>query len=273
MNWPPDGLPCWVRRASEAGGVSWAPRYPLRPGQQYTAVWQSLDGDRITATFTVPTLELSATTMVEAVYPSSDVVPENLLRLYIQFSAPMSRGGAPRFVELVDDDNAPIAGAFVVPEQELWSPTDDRLTLFFDPGRLKQEVGPNLAAGTPLRAGQEVTLRVQAEWRDAYGAPLLGSFEHTWQVVEADRERPRTDAWIVHAPETPQEPLRVDFPEALDRALLNRMLIVETQAGAPIGGEITVAPGERAWSFVPSSPWAPGSYAISVDPDLEDLAG
>ncbi len=254
-------------------GVSWAPRYPLQPGQRYTAVWQPLDGDRITATFTVPGLELAATTRVEAVFPSSDVVPENLLRLYIQFSAPMSRGGATRFVELVGEDDAPIAGAFVVPEQELWSPTDDRLTLFFDPGRLKQGVGPNLAAGPPLRAGQEVTLRVQAEWRDAHGAPLRESFEHTWQVVEADREQPRTDAWTVHTPETPQDPLRVDLPEVLDRALLNRMLFVETQAGTPVGGEVTVARGERAWSFAPSSPWAPGRYAISVDPDLEDLAG
>ncbi len=254
-------------------GVSWVPRYPLQPGQQYTAVWRPLVGEQISTTFTVPRRDLPATTVVVAVYPSSQVVPENLLRLYVQFSAPMSRGVAPRFLELVDDDNDPIAGAFVVPEQELWSPTDDRLTLFFDPGRLKQEVGPNLAAGTPLHVGQEVTLRIQAEWPDAHGAPLRESFEHTWQVVQADRERPRADEWMLHAPARPEEPLRLEFPEALDRALLHRMLTVETEAGAPIVGAITVARGEREWVFAPTSPWLPGSYTIRVDPDLEDLAG
>jgi len=254
-------------------GPSWAPRYPLRPGQQYTAVWQPSSGERISTTFTVPRLDLPATTTVAAVYPSTEVVPENLLRLYIQFSAPMSRGGASQFVALVDGNDGPITDAFVVPQQELWSSAEDRLTLFFDPGRLKQEVGPNLAAGTPLRAGQEVTLRVQAEWRDAHGTPLRESFEHTWKVVEADRERPRTDAWTVHAPATPAGRLRLEFPEALDRALLHRMLAVESQAGAPIAGEITVASGEREWTFLPSSPWSSGSYTIRVDPDLEDLAG
>jgi len=253
--------------------VSWTSRYPLQPGQSYTAVWRPLAGEQISATFTIPRLDLLATTTVAAVYPSTEVVPENLLRLYIQFSAPMSRGSAARFVELIDANNDPIAGAFVVPQQELWSPADDRLTLFFDPGRLKQGVGPNLTAGAPLRAGSEVTLRVRSEWPDAHGAPLRESFEHTWQVVAADRERPRSESWTVHAPATPQEPLRLEFPETLDRALLYRMLTVETQAGAPIVGEITVAGGERAWTFVPNSPWLSGSYTIHVDPDLEDLAG
>lgn len=254
-------------------GVSWAPRYPLQPGQQYTAVWRPAVGEQIFATFTIPGRDLPATTTVLAVYPSSEAVPENLLRLYVQFSAPMSRGAASRFLELVDDNNDAIAGAFVVPEQELWSPTDDRLTLFFDPGRLKREVGPNLAAGAPLRAGQQITIRVNTEWPDAHGVPLRESFEHTWQVVEADRERPRADEWMLHAPARPEEPLRLEFPEALDRALLHRMLTVETEAGAPIVGAITVARGEREWVFAPTSPWLPGSYTIRVDPDLEDLAG
>jgi len=269
----PGREPVLGRARARREGVSWVPRYPLQPGQQYTAVWRPSVGEQTSATFTIPGRDLPATTAVLAVYPSSEAVPENLLRLYVQFSAPMSRGAAARFLELVDENDNAIAGAFVVPEQELWSPTDDRLTLFFDPGRLKQEVGPNLAAGTPLRAGQEVTIRVTAEWPDAHGAPLRESFEHTWRVVEADRERPDIDAWEVYAPEAPEGSLRLEFPEALDRALLRRMLRVETQAGVAIAGEITVARGERAWTFVPSSPWVSGSYAIRVDAHLEDLAG
>ncbi len=256
-----------------AAGVIWTPRYTLRPAQQYTAVWRPSAGEVLSATFTIPALDLVASTVVVGVYPSAEVVPENLLRLYIQFSAPMSRGSARQFVELLDDDNEPIAGAFVVPEQELWSSAEDRLTLFFDPGRLKQEVGPNLAAGAPLSAGQTVTLRVRREWPDARGAMLRESFERTWRVGAADRERPRTDTWTVHAPQTPAGPLRVEFPHALDAALLQRMLTVETRAGAPIEGEVSVAAGERDWTFRPVVPWEPGDYSIRVEADLEDLAG
>ncbi len=49
---------------------------------------------------------------VTEVYPSAAVLPENLLRFYIQFSAPMSRGEAYRRIKLLDAGGKPVDGRF-----------------------------------------------------------------------------------------------------------------------------------------------------------------
>ena len=76
-----------------------------------------------------------ATTVVEAVYPTTDTVPMNLLRMYIQFSAPMSVGDdADKHVRLLDESGRVVTNAFLIAAggTELWDPEHKRMTLFFD---------------------------------------------------------------------------------------------------------------------------------------------
>jgi hypothetical protein len=86
------------------------PQYPLQPGVTYEVF---LDRSRIptdmvagrslkeaattarqpiTQRFVLPKADAVATTVVERVYPTTNVLPENLLKFYVHFSAPMSRG-------------------------------------------------------------------------------------------------------------------------------------------------------------------------------------
>jgi hypothetical protein len=51
----------------------------------------------------------------------------------------MSRGEAYRRVHLLDATGRPINLAFLEIEQELWDPEGRRLTLLFDPGRVKRD--------------------------------------------------------------------------------------------------------------------------------------
>ena len=55
--------------------------------------------------------------------------------------------------------------------------------------------------------------------------------------------------------------------------MLQRMLVVLDAAGNALAGDIEVGQGERSWSFRPHAAWLPGSYAVEIDPDLEDIAG
>ena len=55
------------------------------------------------------------------VYPSRAMLPENLLRLYIHFSAPMSRGEAYRRIRLLDATGKPVDDPFLELDEELWS--------------------------------------------------------------------------------------------------------------------------------------------------------
>ncbi len=70
-----------------------------------------------------------------------------------------------------------------------------------------------------------------------------------------------------------RDPLQIGFPEPLDRALLQRLIVVRDAVGAAVPGEISIEPGERRWSFRPHAEWGPARYQVDVDTELEDLAG
>ena len=70
------------------------PRYPPTPGVRIRAVFRMPDGPPLEAIFETAKVNAPPSTYVEHVYPSTDVLPDNQLKLYVQFSAPMGRGEA-----------------------------------------------------------------------------------------------------------------------------------------------------------------------------------
>jgi hypothetical protein len=266
-----------IERGIEGDTVRFTPRFPLVPGQPYHARWAFPPGEpvseAISETLALPAREVAPSTVVAAIHPDTAEVPENLLKLYLHFSAPMSRGDAFRHVHLLDPEGEEVEAPFVAPQAELWSPDSTRLTLFFDPGRLKRGVGPHDTVGPPLRAGGTYTLVVDCELEDARGAPLREPFHHSFRVTAADRTQPRIEDWRLEAPNRDRDPLELRFPESLDHALLHHLLRVEGASGEPVAGQVEVMPGARGWRFRPREPWQAGTYAVVVDTALEDLAG
>jgi hypothetical protein len=86
-------------------------------------------------------------TLVESVSPSAEVLPENLLRFYFQFSAPMSRGEAYSHIRLLNAAGRAVADPFLELNEELWSGDGRRFTLLFDPGRIKRGLKPREEVG------------------------------------------------------------------------------------------------------------------------------
>jgi hypothetical protein len=212
---------------------------------------------------------------VVAVYPTKNVLPMNQLKLYVHFSSPMRAGEAAAHARIVDDATGrTVPDAFYSLEDELWDPAQTRLTLLFDPGRIKRGLRPNEEAGLPLRAGHRYRLVIDRAWLDANGEMLADRFEKRFDVVGPDRTSPRVATWAVSTPHAGStDALSVAFHEPLDQALLARTLVVRDAAGKTVEGRSIIAVGETRWSFVPAAPWTAGRYAIEVDTDLEDLAG
>ncbi len=150
----------------EAGVLEFRPRFPLAPGVRYRAVFHPPGGSAVEASFDGPKKSVDATTRVEHIYPSAAVLPSNLLKMYIVFSAPMSRGEAWKRIHLLDEAGRPVIGAFLEIDQELWDPELRRLTVLFDPGRIKRDLVPNLQNGVPVVEGHKYTLL----------RPSIGSF-------------------------------------------------------------------------------------------------
>jgi len=264
----------------EENKVIFQPRYPLRKGGTFTAVCPligSIDPtikDTVArVAFHVPPPKETPLARVSAVYPSSNILPENQLKFYLHFSAPMSRGEAYQRVHLLKASGEEVESPFLELGEELWDNTGTRFTLFFDPGRIKRGLKPREEFGPSLIAGESYVLVIDKEWLDAEGRPLAESFRKTFKAVAPDDTQPAADKWKFTPPKAgTTEPLVVLFNESLDHAMLNRVLAVSI-GGEFLAGEIQIDKEETRWSFIPREIWKSGKYELVVDAALEDLAG
>lgn len=254
-------------------GIVFTPMFGLDPGQPY-AVTVNHRGGQLTDVVSLPKPNIAPTTVVSHVYPSAEIVPENQLRLYVHFSAPMGRRGGLDYVRLLDAAGQEVKGAFLPLDAELWNGDRTRFTVFFDPGRVKRGVKPNEDLGRSLTAGQRYTLVVSRDWPDMQGLPLKEEFRRTFSVGPEDPRPLDPKTWRVQPPASgTRDPLTVVFPEPLDHGLLVRALSVSTAGGAAVNGESAVDSGETRWTFTPRETWPQGEYRIVVMTILEDLAG
>ncbi len=261
--------------------LRFAPRYPLEPGLQYRAVFEpgrlsSGDGKQPSV---IQSLALEAkrsepTTVVEHIYPSGDLLPENQLKFYLHFSAPMSRGEAYRHVHLLDADGREVDGAFLELGEELWDGDHQRFTLLFDPGRVKRGLKPREELGPVLVEGGSYTLVVDNAWRDATRTPLNAGARKTFSVGPPDETAIDPHTWQIAPPAADgYDPLLVRFGESLDHSLLERIVWVTAPGGERIEGTIRTGDGEACWQFTPERPWPAGAYQLVAETTLEDLAG
>jgi len=249
--------------SKEGDTLVFRPRFPLSSGISYRAVFPG-------GTLVVDAAAAAApSARVEHVYPSASVLPANELKLYIYFSAPMSRGEAWKHIHLLDDAGQPVPLAFLELDQELWDPGNRRLTVLFDPGRIKRGLVPTNELGSPIVEGKHYKLAIDRDWHDAQGVRLVEGFEKAFTGGPSDRTPPDPKHWRVIAPKAgTAEPLIVEFPKPMDYALLQRMIDVPG-----VIGKITVDRDETRWMFTPDAPWKAGAYRLIADNLLEDIAG
>jgi len=249
------------------------PRYPFVPGQRYRAEFV-FGYVHLDEGFAIDAAALTSDTRVSRVYPSSDLVPENLLKFYVYFSNPMRGGDVYKHVQLVDAAGNPVEQGFVETVPELWDPSMQRVTVICHPGRIKQGLDMREQIGPALRNGEEFRLVVDAGMQDASGAPLVAGFEKSFAVGDADRTSPVPTAWDITAPVPgSSEPLRVSFGEPLEHALLERMVTVRLRDGTAVPGSVRVTASETVWEYVPRGAWKAGDYLLVAHIALEDLAG
>ncbi|HVV99964.1 MAG TPA: hypothetical protein VHB77_06475 [Planctomycetaceae bacterium] len=261
--------------------LGFTPRYLLRPGVRYRAVLHpevlsdptAKPAKPIVHEFAVAAADAPPTTVTN-VYPSAPTLPENQLRFYVHFSAPMGRGEAYEHVQLLDLFGKPVDLPFLELGEELWDPRCQRLTLIIDPGRIKRGVKPREDQGPVLLNGGTYTLVLDPKWRDATGRPLAGEFRKRFKVGAPEQEAIEPKDWKWTRPVAQStEPLVVKFPAPLDHAQLGHALVVQDAEGAAVPGRIEIGDRERLWSFHPEHAWKSGRYTLAVESALEDLAG
>jgi hypothetical protein len=262
--------------------IRFVPAFPLDPGRPYRAIYSpaavpgaaSSAHEPVVVTLSLPPIATDPTTVVSQIFPSADVVPENQLRLYVHFSAPMGRRGGLDYIRLLDDAGKEVVDPFLPLDAEFWNDDFTRYTVFFDPGRQKRGILPNAQLGRSLVPGRRYTLVVSREWRDGNGLPLKTEYRREFRVAKADEHPIDYKSWRV-GPTTAgtQSPLVVTFPEPLDHGLLLRALGVTAGDEQFIAGDVKIEEHETRWNFTPRSPWQAGRHHLVALAMLEDLAG
>lgn len=284
-NGPPESLPpVEGAYAVTDSAVVFTPLFPFDPGRAYHVRLnpgrfpRGVEAPPVEAVVSLPATATEPSTVVLAVYPGAAVVPENLLRMYVEFSAPMGNGAARDFVRIFEKQGEhawrEVAMPFLPLEAPLWNPDHTRCTVFFDPGRVKQGIRPNEDLGRPLRAGRQYVLEVSTAWPDANGQPLKAAFRHEFRTRAADAQAILPSSWRIEAPAPgTRNPLMVTFARPLDHGLLSRALGVETRDGRPFEGDVTLDAHDTRWLYTPNAPWAAGTYDLVALSILEDPSG
>lgn len=224
--------------------------------------------------FSFPRETTLTATNVSQIFPSDDVLPENLLRLYVRFSNPMLRGRAADAIEIIGPDGRPVADVLYRAPVELWDRSMTCLTILLDPGRLKRGVGPNRILGPPLQVGQRYTLVIGRSMLDMCGRQLAETVAKSFCVSDAVREPIAIEEWqLLVPPIGSHEPLELRFPRPLNWAQLWHAITVVSEVRQSMRGRIDVDLGETRWRFTPAEAWQAGVHGVRVAPDLEDICG
>jgi len=199
------------------------------------------------------------------IHPAGPAVPENLLRIELRFARPQRLPFDIRHLKLLDASGQELDGALL----DLTLPNADgrRITVLMDPGRVKSGVGPNLAAGRALRAGESVRLVVDDP---ASGGPPVVK---AWRVTAPLSQPIDPGAWRLSAPRAgSRDALVVDLRQPISSSG-ERLIAVLDAAGRRVAGSTALARGDAQWRFTPAQPWQPGLHQLVTHPDLEDPAG
>jgi hypothetical protein len=277
-------IPMAGRYAVEGDAIRFTPLYGFDEGRSFSITFDPAripGADRserwrkrpLTKVVSFAANAIGRPTAVKAVYPSGKQLPENMLRFYIEFTAPMGRAPALDHIRLIDGEGTHVMDPFLPVDAELWTPDRMRFTLLFDPGRVKRGIKPNRDLGRALVAGRRYSLVIGERWPDGRGRPLQAPYRREFTVVPAIEKPLNQRDWKVEAPKpATRDPLVVVFPWALDFGLLQRALGVH-RGGVEVAGEIAVQDAETRWMFTPAEPWTAGDYTLVALTLLEDPAG
>jgi hypothetical protein len=261
-------------------GLRFIPHFPFERGLSYRASFDPRPlgrpelSDVLTLEFSLPREQRALPTKVKHIFPSSDRLPENLLRFYVCFSNSMQRGRVRAEISIFGPNGEPVLDALYRAPVELWDRSMRYLTILLDPGRLKRGVGPNRELGPPLETGHEYALAVGAGMTDLSGNQLPETVYKRFRVTDAVREPIAVERWTIVPPATnSRQPLVLVFPRPLDWAMLSHTITIASTCEQSIDGKIEIDQYERRWSFTPASQWAAGSYHVRVASSLEDVCG
>lgn len=251
-------------------GLLFEPLIPFQQGAGYTVFVQ----DKQVGHFQIPVDKNHTAPQVVMVYPQQDTLPENALKLYIEFSQPMREGESLQHIKLVRNEKDTLSDTFLDLQPELWNEDRTVLTIWFDPGRIKRNLQPNLRLGAPMQANTTYQLVISKNWQDTEGTGMKQDYIKSFVTGIRDSISPNPAKWQLESPQAQSNTaLSIRLDKALDHFLLLDCLQVFDEKGTRIKGNFEVRDKDRSCYFIPEQNWSAGRYMLRILSKLEDLAG
>ena len=250
--------------------IVFKPLIPLTRGLKYVISYRN----KYIGEIIIPLPDPSSAPVITGIYPSVDTVPENLLKIYVEFSKPMAEGNSMDNFKLIRNGKDTLHQVFLDLQTELWNNDQTRLTIWLDPGRIKRDLQPNVSLGAPLSKGNKYELVVGQTLSDAEGIALGKVYRKDFIVATRDSAIPKPESWIIHTPmQGTTDALRVELNEPLDYVLLNNAIRIVDSKENLLEGKIQTTDKETVLVFHSASKWKAGNYFLEIESRLEDLAG
>ena len=252
---------------------TFTPIIPFNAGQSYEVIEDGNDYLEFTVEKELKQ-EREATKLLK-IYPEVDTVPENLLKMYFTFSKPIQQSEQfLDFVTVFDQKTKEPLKIFLPLENELWNKDHTEITLWLDPGRIKQDLIPNKELGKPIINRKTYEIVLLNTLRDADGERINQEYRKIITVAERDGKKPTINDWELTIPaKNTKESIGISFGEALDANMLTETIQVFTIDNVLIDGNFLTSKKSNSTLFVPKELWKQGNYKVVIDSKQEDLAG
>lgn len=250
--------------------IIFEPLLPFSRGSDYEVFYKN----KKIGEFSISEADKKDLPELTACYPQQDTLPENLLKIYLAFSHPMSEGHSNEFITVIKNNRDTLQDEFLNLQPELWNEDRTVLTIWFDPGRIKRDLQPNMQLGAPLKESEKYQLIISHKWKDALGVSLQKDFTKLFVTGSRDGLSPNTAHWRLVLPDkNSQGALTVISDEPLDHFLFAECLHIIDERGVMVKGKFEIDSMDNSCHFFPSTKWIAGKYSLIVESRLEDLAG
>ena len=207
------------------------------------------------------------------IYPTSDSIPVNILRFYIEFSHPMQEMGILNHIKLTREDGKNITGVFFENKDELWNEDRTKVTLIVDPGRVKTGLLAHNVLGRAFDEGVTYYLVVDSLLLDFNNEKLNKRFIKKFIAVSEDTTVPNLSNWFVGCPRAnTKNCFTINFHDKIDHISAKTLIKINDEDERIVEGQITLGKNESLWIFKPKLKWQRGTYQLIVNSRLEDIA-
>ena len=244
------------------------PSFPFEKGLSYEIKYGTKD-----TIISIPEVEKKEA-FVTSIFPTTNYIPENLLRFYIYFSCPMREGNFLNYIHLYDEEGNDLKGVFFDNQYELWNLDFTRLTILVDPGRVKKGLKANLKLGRAFQKGKKYQLQIDKNWLTINGQTLTDNYTKTFYGIEAELIPPKKEEWKLTLPkENSKDPLIINFGKAVDHVSVYQFIKIVAKSNSLVMGNIELEEDESVLYFYPSEKWKTGEYQIIINSRFEDIVG